>query len=244
MKRIFTLQGLLSVAFAIGITCFFALLYPHHLHFQEQFQLFQFDWTYACEVMSVPGGLAEWLGRFCVQFFLFAWAGAPIVALVLTAIQRLAATQLKEKSLYGLSFIPAALLLFFLFDENAQFGAVWAVLLSQLAAWGLAKVRPLWLQVTLFFVLLVPIYWAAGPVAIIFVILSLFRILPALHQQKGLMWSIIVLVLTLIFAGAIPSAAHHFVNFHLICFYYGIHYHNDKIQAEDQRNEEACCQSF
>lgn len=227
MKRIFTLQGLLSVAFAIGITCFFALLYPHHLHFQEQFQLFQFDWTYACEVMSVPGGLAEWLGRFCVQFFLFAWAGAPIVALVLTAIQRLAATQLKEKSLYGLSFIPAALLLFFLFDENAQFGAVWAVLLSQLAAWGLAKVRPLWLQVTLFFVLLVPIYWAAGPVAIIFVILSLFRILPALHQQKGLMWSIIVLVLTLIFAGAIPSAAHHFVNFHLICFYYGIHYQND-----------------
>lgn len=227
MKRIFSLQTLLSLAFAIGVTLFFGLFYPHHLHFQEQFQLFQFDWTYALDVMSVPGGLAEWMGRFCVQFFLFAWAGATIVALTLTAIQRLAALQLKEKSLYALSFIPSALLMFFLFDENAQFGAIWSVLLSLLVAWGLAKVPQLWLQLTLFFLLLVPMYWAVGPVSIIFVLLSLFKILPVLHQQKGAMWSISVLVLTLLLVGVIPTAAHHFVNFHLICFYYGIHYHND-----------------
>lgn len=227
MKRIFSLQNLLSLAFAIGITCFFALLYPHHLHFQEQFQLFQFDWTYAHEVMSIPGGLAEWLGRFCVQFFLFAWVGALIMAFVLTAIQRLAATQIKEKSLYGLSFIPAGLLLFFLFDENAQFGAAWSVLLSLLVAWGSAKVRPLWLQVTLFFLLIVPMYWAVGPVFIIFVLLSLFKLLPALLQQKCKMWCASVLIATLILVCAIPSAAHHFVNFQLIRFYYGIHYHNE-----------------
>ncbi len=227
MKHILSLQALLSLAFAVGITCFFALLYPHHLHFQEQFQLFQFDWNYACETMSVPGGVAEWLGRFFVQFFLFAWAGATFVALILTAIQRLTATWIKEKSLYALSFIPAVLLMVFIFDENAKFGAVCAVLLSLLAAWGLSKVRPLWFQVALFLLLLWPVYWIAGPVSIIFAILSLFKLLPALHQQKGLMWSGSLLVVTLLFVGAIPSASHHLVNYQLIRFYYGLHYHNE-----------------
>ncbi len=231
MKRILSLQALLSLVFAIGVTCFFALLYPHHLHFQEQFQLFQFDWNYACEVMSAPGGVAEWLGRFSVQFFLFAWAGAPIVALILTAIQRLAAALIKEKSLYALSFIPAVLLMVFIFDENAKFGAVCAVLLSLLAAWGLAKVRPLWLQIALFLILLIPVYWAVGPASIIFVILSLFKSLPALHQQKGMMWSGSLLVVTLLLVGAIPSAAHHLVNYQLIRFYYGLHYHNEWKEA-------------
>lgn len=227
MKRILSLQNLLSLVFAIGITCFFALLYPHHLHFQEQFQLFQFDWNYALDLISVPGGLAEWLGRFCVQFFLFAWAGAIIVAFVLTAIQRLAATQIREKSFYCLSIMPAGLLLFFLFDENAQFGVVWSVLLSLLAAWGFSQVRQLWLQVTLFFLLLVPIYWAVGPVSIVFVLLSLYKLVPALLQQKDKVWCASVLIVTLILVCAIPSAAHHFVNFQLIRFYCGIHYHNE-----------------
>lgn len=226
MKRIFSLQGLLSLVFAVGITCFFALLYPHHLHFQEQFQLFQFDWTYACDVISVPGGLAEWLGRFCVQFFLFAWVGAPIVAIVLTAIQRLTAKLIDDNRLYALSFIPAVLLLFFIFDENAKFGAVWAVLLSLLFVHILLKVRPLGLQVVLFFLMLIPVYWAAGPASISFVLLSLFKLLPALYKQKDMLWCVSVSVIALLFVGAIPAAAHHFVNYELIRFYYGILYHN------------------
>ncbi len=226
MKRILSLQNLLSLVFVVGITCFFALLYPHHLHFQEQFQLFLFDWTYALDVISVPGGLAEWLGRFCVQFFLFAWVGAPIVALVLTGVQRLTAKLIGDNCLYGLSFIPAVLLLFFVFDENAKFGSVWAVLLSLLFVYALEKVRPLWLQVTLFFLLLVPVYWMAGPASISFVLLSLYKILPALYKQKDMIWCVSVSVIALLFAGAIPSAAHHFINYEWLRFYYGISYHN------------------
>jgi len=231
MKRIFSLQVLLSLAFAVGVTCFFALLYPHHLHFQEQYQLFQFDWNYAFDLLSVPGGLAEWLSRFCVQFFLSAWAGAAIIALVLTVIQRQAAGLIKEKCLYGLSFVPSVLLFFFLFDENAKFGAVWAILLSLIAVGGLCKVRNLWLQFALFYVLTVPVYWAAGPVSVVFISLSLFRLLPALNQQKGLFWAVSAFAATLLFAGVIPSAAHHVVNYELIRFYYGILYHNDWMHA-------------
>lgn len=227
MKRFLSLQSLLSLAFAVGITCFFALLYPHHLHFQEQYQLFQFDWNYACDVISIPGGVSEWLGQFCVQFFLFAWPGASIVALILTVIQRLTAQQLHENSLYALSFIPALLLFFFLFDENSRFGAVCAVLLSQLIAWGLAKVRPLWLQLTLFFVLLLPVYWAVGPIAILFVLLSFYKLLPALHQQKGTLYGIMVCVIALIMVVTIPAVAHNVVNYHLVSLYYGIHYQTD-----------------
>lgn len=226
MKRIISLKNLLSLVFAIGITCFFALVYPHHLHFQEQFQLFQFDWTYALDTISVPGGLAEWLSRFCVQFFLFAWVGAPIVALVLTAIQRLTASLINDKHLYGLSFIPAVLLLFFVFDENAKFGAVWAVLLSLMFVRVFEKIHPLWLQITAFFLFLIPAYWAAGPASVSFVLLSLYKILPALYKQKDMLWCVSVSVVALLLVGAIPAAAHHFVNYELMRFYYGILYHN------------------
>lgn len=227
MKRIISLQNILSLVFAVGITCFFALLYPHHLHFQEQYQLFQFDWDYALDVLSIPGGLADWLGRFCVQFFLFAWAGASFLGLVLAAIQRLTALLINEKRLYGLSFVPAVLLLFFLFDENAKFGAAWAVLLSLLMVCVLVRIRPLWLQLTLFFLLLVPVYWAVGPAAISFVLLSLFKILPALYKQKDGLWCVSVAIGALLFAGAIPLAAHHFVNYELSRFFYGIQYRNE-----------------
>ena len=74
---------LTSSLFGVAVLLFFGLAYPHHLHYQEQFQLFLFDGTYVCEMLKQPGGIADLLGRFCTQFFLFAWVGALIIALLL-----------------------------------------------------------------------------------------------------------------------------------------------------------------
>ena len=104
--------------------------YPHHLHYQEQFQLFLFDSTYVWEIVRVPGGVADLLGRFSTQFFLYAWVGALIIGLLLSAVQLLTLRLSGSGSLYGLSFVPAFLLWLFLLDENALMGGVWAVLLS------------------------------------------------------------------------------------------------------------------
>ena len=83
------MRGVCTLLFAVAVILFFGLAYPHHLHYQEQFQLFLFDRTYVWDIVKLPGGVADLLGRFCTQFFLFAWVGAFIIALLRSAVQLL-----------------------------------------------------------------------------------------------------------------------------------------------------------
>ena len=135
------IRPLCTLVFGLAVLLFFGQAYPHHLHYQEQFQLFLFDSTYVWEIVRVPGGVADLLGRFSTQFFLYAWVGALIIGLLLAAVQLLTLRLSGSESLYGLSFVPAFLLWLFLLDENALMGGVWAVLLSLLAAWGILSLR-------------------------------------------------------------------------------------------------------
>ena len=191
MKYIRTLCTLL---FGVAVFLFFGLAYPHHLHYQEQYQLFLFDSTYMWEIVRLPGGVADLLGRFCTQFFLFAWVGAFMIALLLSAVQLLSfhmfnvlsPTSLRKRQsraqrstfflrlrfesgraerkvqwLYGLSFVPSFLLWLFLLDENALLGGVWAVLLTQLAIWGLVRLPDGWVRRILVIVAFMILYWIA-----------------------------------------------------------------------------------
>jgi len=142
---------------------FFGLAYPHHLHYQEQFQLFLFDSTYLWDVVKHPGGIADLLGRFCTQFFLYAWVGAFIIALLLSAVQLLVLQLARWGWLYGFSFVPSFLLWLFLLDENALLGGVWAVLLTLLAAWAMIQIpagKTRWMTLAVVVPLL---YWMVGP---------------------------------------------------------------------------------
>jgi len=150
----------------VAVVLFFALGYPHHLHYQEQFQLFLFDSTYVWEIVRVPGGVADLLGRFSTQFFLYAWVGALIIGLLLAAVQLLTLRLSGSGSLYGLSFVPAFLLWLFLLDENALMGGVWAVLLTLLAFWGILSLRQKLstISYSLFaIVAILVLYWLVGP---------------------------------------------------------------------------------
>ena len=80
---------LCTLLFGVAVLLFFGLAYPHHLHYQEQYQLFLFDSSYVWEIIRMPGGVSDLLGRFCTQFFMFAWVGALIIALLLSAVQLL-----------------------------------------------------------------------------------------------------------------------------------------------------------
>lgn len=135
------LRPLCTFFFGMAVLLFFGLAYPHHLHYQEQYQLFLFDSTYVWDIVREPGGVADLLGRFSTQFFLYAWVGALIIGLLLSAVQLLTLRLSGSESLYGLSFVPAFLLWLFLLDENALMGGIWAVLLSLLAAWGILSLR-------------------------------------------------------------------------------------------------------
>ena len=160
MKHIPLLYTLL---FGVVVLLFFGLAYPHHLHYQEQYQLFLFDSTYVWDIVKLPGGVADLLGRFCTQFFLFAWVGASIIAVLLMLVQLLVLRLTKYGWLYGLSFVPSFLLWLFLLDENALMGGVWAVLLTLIAIWLFVCLPKGWTRRIVILIFIPILYWMVGP---------------------------------------------------------------------------------
>ena len=166
------LQTICTLLFGVAVLLFFGLAYPQHLHYQEQFQLFLFDSNYVWEIVKLPGGIADLLGRFCTQFFLFAWVGAAIIAVLLVAVQLLTLRLTNWGWFYGLSFVPSFLLWLFLLDENALLSGVWAVLLTLLASWAFNAV-PRGLTRRILLIAAIPIlYWIVGPICLVFFLLQ------------------------------------------------------------------------
>ena len=156
-------QPIITLLFGVAVVLFFGMAYPHHLHYQEQFQLFLFDSTYLWDVVKHPGGVADLLGRFCTQFFLYAWVGAVIIGILLMLVQLLTFRVAHHPVCYALSFVPSFLLWLFLLDENALMGGVWAVLFLLLAVWGVAKSPKGWKRYTLFVIAIALLYLIASP---------------------------------------------------------------------------------
>ena len=183
----------------MAVLLFFGLAYPHHLHYQEQFQLFLFDSTYVWDIIKLPGGISDLLGRFSTQFFLYAWVGALIIAVLLSLIQLLTLHQfnapLSRRTLatkgtqecsmingqcsmvndqwsYGLTFVPSFLLWLFLLDENALLGGVWAVLLTLLAACLFSHFSDGWIRRILLIAAIPVLYWMVGPICVVFFLLQ------------------------------------------------------------------------
>ena len=153
-----------TLLFGVAVFLFFGLAYPHHLHYQEQYQLFLFDSTYVWDIVSLPGGVADLLGRFCTQFFLFAWVGAFIIALLLSAVQLLTFRLINVQWSYGLTFVPSFLLWLFMLDENALMSGIWAILLTLLVACVIVRQTTGWTRRALLIVAIPILYLLVGPV--------------------------------------------------------------------------------
>ena len=165
------LHCLCTLLFGVAVLLFFGLAYPHHLHYQEQYQLFLFDSTYVWDVVKHSGGVADLLGRFCTQFFLFAWVGAAIITLLLSVVQLLMLrllngqwSMVNGQWTFGLSFVPSFLLWLFLLDENALLSGVWAVLLTLLVACVIVRLTSGWMRRILILVAIPVLYILVGPV--------------------------------------------------------------------------------
>ena len=228
---------LYTLLFGVAVLLFFGLAYPHHLHYQEQYQLFLFDSTYMWEMVKLPGGIADLLGRFCTQFFLYAWVGAAMIALLLSVVQLLTLRLASWGWLYGLSFVPSFLLWMFLLDENALLGGVWAVLLTLLASWLFDKVfsdssereqaRPKrgWMRLLLLIAAIPILYWIVGPVCVLFFLLQAIRpsypspLTPHLSPLTSYP------LIALIALAVMPIILSHFLPVPASDLWFGIHYH-------------------
>ena len=60
----------LSILFGVAVLLFWGSVYPAHISYQEQFQLFLFDADYWWERIVVPGGLADYIAEYLTQFII------------------------------------------------------------------------------------------------------------------------------------------------------------------------------
>ena len=161
----------LSVLVGIGLFLFWYVAYPHALSYQEQYQLFLWTGDYFLERVSLPGGFADWLGEFIVQFYYVEWLGGVLLALLFVALQRLTARLLPKGAWCLLSMLPVALLLWLMGDINVLLSLPVAIVLAlALACIRLSK------QFSWIDILVLPIaYWLIGPAIWIYIVIRVVQ---------------------------------------------------------------------
>lgn len=176
MKRRIITYAIISLTLFAGIMLFLWLRCPQYLMYHEQYQLFLFTWDYFVSSISTPGGLADYLSEFVVQFYYVPVYGAALAALTLTLSQMfLGLTHSRSRfpeASYCLSTIPPILFVGAMSNENILFSFAMAMLLTSLAIYlcSLSEKRsPVRETLTLIcsFILL---YWCAGPLAFVLIV--------------------------------------------------------------------------
>lgn len=160
----------LSVLVGIGIFLFWYVAYPHALSYQEQYQLFLWTGDYFVERVSLPGGFADWLGEFIVQFYYVEWLGALLLSLLFVALQLLTA-RILPKSWCLLSILPVFLLWWLMGDINVLLSFPLAVVLALALSCIHLPDGLKWLDV-----IIVPmIYWLIGPAVWVCLLVRFFQ---------------------------------------------------------------------
>ncbi len=142
--------------------------------------MFLFTNDYFSQRVMVPGGLADYMGEFFVQFYYLKWAGALVLAVIYVLLQwltwqlmRLQANYLSSWC-YPLSFIPSLLLLWMMGDESVLLSYAVALLMVMAAAWASQcwdRCRLSWPDL-----IVAPLlYVVAGPLAWLYVVLRVLR---------------------------------------------------------------------
>ena len=164
----------LPLLLGVLVFLFWDLLHPEVLNYHEQNQLFLFSWDYFLQRISVPGGLADWLSEFCVQFYYYSWAGALVLALLFIALQQLVLLQFNNRSSMlsqMASLLPSVFMIWHMGDIEVLLSYMLAMLLVLAASALMRKCRFWWADIPMVLVL----YWLAGPMAWVYAGLKLVR---------------------------------------------------------------------
>lgn len=163
------LRALFSALFGIAVFLFWLLGYPEALNYQEQNQLWLTTGDFFLQRMAVPGGLADYVSEFLVQFYYVPWLGALLIGVVYAAIQWLMWMTVRQwdKTAFPITFLLPLLMLWHQGDIDTLLSLPVAIVMALGATVAMSKYVK---QAYLFDIVAVPvIYWAAGPAAVIYV---------------------------------------------------------------------------
>lgn len=164
------IKPIATVLFGVAIWLFWLFGYPEAMNYQEQNQLFLTTWAYFMERMSVPGGLADYLSEFMVQFYYVPWLGALLTGALYASMQWLTWKTVEkwDKTMFLLTFLVPLFILWHQGDIDTLLSLPMAItiIMGTAAMAGKAKLAPY------YDLLVIPaLYWLTGPAALAYVII-------------------------------------------------------------------------
>lgn len=79
----------ICILLAVVVYCYMAFVCPHVMVARESSQLFLWSWDYFLERLMLPGGLAQWVAEFLVQFFNNPYVGAFIYVILFALLPKI-----------------------------------------------------------------------------------------------------------------------------------------------------------
>ena len=183
-------KPLLSLLFGVAVVIFWSVPYMSGLCFQEQYQMFLFDIGYFLERIVLPGGLADYISEFLVQFYYMPVLGGTIIALLLMSIQAISWGLMKQYGMkavfpgYLLSFVPSIVLWCAMGDQNLLLSFVVALSGALLMGWIHNRFHNRLVKVVFELVSTALVYWFLGPVVFLYAVLMIGDTLMK-GKQKG-----------------------------------------------------------
>ena len=199
-------KPLLSLLFGVAVVIFWSVPYMSGLCFQEQYQMFLFDISYFLERIVLPGGLADYISEFLVQFYYMPVLGGTIIALLLMSIQAISWGLMKQYGMkavfpgYLLSFVPSIVLWCAMGDQNLLLSFVVALSGALLMGWIHNRFHNRLVKVVFELVSTALVYWFLGPVVFLYAALmigdTLMKGKQNGHILSSLGYSACLLILT------------------------------------------------
>ena len=201
-----TWKPLLSLLFGVAVVIFWAVPFVGGLCFQEQYQMFLFDIGYFLERIVLPGGLADYISEFLVQFYYMPVLGGAIIALLLMGIQAAVWGLMKQYGArhdfpgYLLSFLPSIALWCAMGDQNVLLSFVVALFGALVIGWIHNRFHNRLVKVVFELVSTALVYWFLGPVVFLYAALMIGDTLKNAKQKgnvfSGIGYSAVILILT------------------------------------------------
>ena len=169
LRKWSSFRAITTILFGVAVCLFWGLGYPEALNYQEQNQLWLTTGDYFRERMTVPGGLADYVSEFLVQFYYVPWLGALLIGVVYAAMQWLMWTTVRrwDKTAFPITFLLPLLMLWHQGDIDTLLSLPVAIVMVLGATVAMGKGGK---YAYFYDILAVPLlYWAAGPVAVIYV---------------------------------------------------------------------------
>lgn len=202
-----TWKPLLSLLFGVAVVIFWAVPYVGGLCFQEQYQMFLFDIGYFLERIVLPGGLADYISEFLVQFYYMSVLGGAIIGLLLIGIQTAVWGLMKQYGArhdfpgYLLSFLPSIALWCAMGDQNVLLSFVVALFGALVIGWIHNRFHNRLVKVVFELVSTALVYWFLGPVVFLYAALMIGDTLKNALQKgnvfSGIGYSACILILTI-----------------------------------------------